>query len=101
LNVRAATQYIVISIPPMEALRSQDFKDILSIMRAASSYLDKDIFRQKLLESFLRIFHMEKSIFFLADDNLKLTDLMGKNIDEKYDRDFVNYYHRDDPFGLI
>ena len=85
----------------MELLRSQDFKDILSIMRVTSSYLDKDIFRQKLLDSFLRIFHMENSIFFLADENSKLTDFMGKNIDEKYIKDFVNYYQRDDPFRLI
>jgi DNA-binding CsgD family transcriptional regulator len=85
----------------MEPLRSQDFKDILSIMRVASSYLDKDIFRQKLLDSFLRIFHMENSIFFLADENSKLTDFMGKNIEEKYFRDFLNHYHRDDPFKLI
>jgi DNA-binding CsgD family transcriptional regulator len=85
----------------MELLRSQDLKDILSIMRVTSSYLDKDIFRQKLLDSFLKIFHIENSIFFLADENSKLTDLMGKNIDQKYIRDFVNYYHRDDPFRLI
>jgi DNA-binding CsgD family transcriptional regulator len=84
----------------MELLRSQDFKDILHVTTIISSSLDKDIFRQKLLDSFLRIFHMENSIFFLADDNLKLTDLMGKNIDEKYTRDFVDYYHRDDPFRL-
>ena len=85
----------------MELLRSQDFKDILSIMKVIGSYLDKDIFRQKLLDSFLRIFHMENSIFFLADENSRLTDLMGRNIDEKYTRDFVNYYHQDDPFRLI
>lgn len=85
----------------MELLRSQDFKDILSIMRITNSCLDKDIFRQKLLDSFLKIFHMENSIFFLVDENSKLTDLMGKNIDEKYTRDFVNYCHRDDPFRLI
>ena len=85
----------------MEQLRSQDFKDISSITRVASSYLDKDIFRQKLLDSFLRIFRMENSIFFLADENSKLTDFMGKNIDEKYTRDLVNSYHRDDPFRLI
>jgi hypothetical protein len=85
----------------MELLKSQDVKDILHIMRIISSSLDKDIFRQKLLDSFLRIFHMENSIFFLADENLRLTDLMGKNIDEKYTRDFVDYYHRDDPFRLI
>ncbi len=85
----------------MQLFRSRDFKDILSIMRVTSSCLDKDIFRQELLNSFLRIFHMENSIFFLADENSKLTDLMGKNIDEKYTRDFANYYHRDDPFRLI
>ena len=85
----------------MELLRSQDFKDILHIMTVISSSLDKDDFRQKLLDSFLRIFHMENSIFFLADQNSSLTDFMGKNIDEKYTKDFVNYYHRDDPFRLI
>jgi DNA-binding CsgD family transcriptional regulator len=85
----------------MEPLKSQDFKDILNIMTIIGSCLDKDIFRQKLLDSLLKIFHMENSIFFLADQNSKLTDFMGKNIDEKYIRDFVNYYHRDDPFKLI
>jgi DNA-binding CsgD family transcriptional regulator len=85
----------------MELLRSQDFKDILHIMTMISSSLDKDDFRQKLLDSFLRIFHMENCVFFLADENSKLSDLMGKNIDEKYIRDFLNYYHRDDPFRLI
>jgi len=85
----------------MELLRSQDFKDILHVMTIISSSLDKDDFREKLLDSFLRIFHMENSIFFLADQNSNLTDLMGKNIDEKYTRDFVDYYHRDHPFRLI
>jgi DNA-binding CsgD family transcriptional regulator len=85
----------------MELLRSQDFKDILHIMTIISSSLDKDDFRQKLLDSFLKVFHMENSIFFLADENSKLTDLMAKNIDQKYTRDFVDYYHRDDPFRLI
>lgn len=85
----------------MEPLRSQDLKEILKIMTIISSCLDKNILRQKLLDSLLRIFHMENSIFFLADENSKLTDFMGKNIEEKYIRDFVNYYHRDDPFKLI
>ena len=84
----------------MELLRSQDFKDILHIMTMISSTLDKDDFRQKLLDCFLRIFHMENSVFFLADEDSKLSDLMGRNIDEKYIRDFLNYYHRDDPFRL-
>lgn len=85
----------------MELLRSQDFKDILHIMTIISSSLDKDTFREKLLDSFLRIFHMENSIFFLADESLKLTDLMGINIDRKYTQAFIDYYHRDDPFRLI
>ena len=85
----------------MELLRSQDFKDVLDIMTMISSSLDKDDFRQRLLDSFLRIFHMENAIFFLSDENSKLSDLVWKNIDEKYIRDFLNYYHRDDPFRLI
>jgi len=85
----------------MEPLRSQDFKNILNIMTIISSCLDKDIFRQKLLDSLLKIFHMDNSIFFLADENSKLTDFMGKNIEDKYLRDFVNYYHKRDPFKLI
>jgi DNA-binding CsgD family transcriptional regulator len=70
-------------------------------MTMISSSLDRDDFRQKLLDCFLRIFHMENSVFFLPDENSKLTDLVGKNIDEKYIRDFLNYYHRNDPFRLI
>jgi len=70
-------------------------------MKIISSSLDKDLFRQKLLDSFLKIFHMENSIFFLADGNSKLTDFMGINTEDRYLRDFINYYHRYDPFDLI
>jgi len=85
----------------MEALRSQDFKNILDIITMIGSCLDKDIFRQKLFDSLLKIFHMESSIFFLADENSKLTDFMGENVDNKYVREYVNYYHKNDPFRLF
>ena len=52
----------------MEPLRSQDFKHILSIMRATNFYPDRDIFGQEVLDPSLKIFHMENSIFFLADE---------------------------------
>jgi hypothetical protein len=52
----------------MEPLRSQDFKDIFSIMRATDSSLDRDIFHPKVLDSFSKISRMENSIFPLADD---------------------------------
>jgi len=70
-------------------------------MAIINSSLDKDVFRQRLLNSLLKFFHMENSIFFLADENSKLNDFMGINIEEKYTRDFLNYYHRYDPFHLI
>ena len=85
----------------MELLRSQDHKDILSIMRVTSSYLDKDIFRQRVLDILSKIFHMENSIFFLADGNSKLINFWGKNVEEKYFREFRDYYYQFDPFKLI
>jgi DNA-binding CsgD family transcriptional regulator len=85
----------------MELLRSQDLKDILSIMRVTSSYLDKDIFRQRVLDILSKIFHMENSIFFLADGNSKLINFWGKNVEEKYFREFRDYYYQFDPFKLI
>ncbi len=85
----------------MEALRSQDLKNILNIVTMINTCLDKDIFRDKVLESFLKVFHMENSIFFLSDENSRLTDFVGKNIEEKRLRDFKNYYYKHDPFKLI
>ena len=85
----------------MEPLRSQDYNNILNIMTIISSYLDKDLFRQRLLDSLIKVFHMENSIFFLANENSKLTDFKGINIEERYIRDFLNYYHRYDHFNLI
>ncbi len=85
----------------MEILPSRDLNHILKIMTIITSSLDKDIFRQTLLEYLLKMFHMENSIFFLADENSKLSDMMGINIEEKYHRNFLSYYYRYDPFHLI
>lgn len=85
----------------MEALVSQDLKSILNIMTIMNTCQDKHVFRHRVLDSLLKIFHMENSIFFLADENSKLTDFLGKNIEEKYFREFRNYYHQFDPFKLI
>ena len=75
----------------MESFTSKDFKNIFNTVKITSSCLDKDIFRQKSLDLLLKIFHMENSIFFLADENSKLTDLMGKNVEDKNLRDFITY----------
>lgn len=85
----------------MEALISQDFKNILNIMTIMSTCLDKDIFRQRVLDVLSKIFHMENSIFFLAEENSKSTNFFGKNIEEKYFREFRDYFHQFDPFKLI
>lgn len=85
----------------MEILQSRDLNHLLNVMTIINSSLDKDIFRQTLLEYLLKMFHMENSIFFLTDENSKLTDMMGINIEEKYHRDFLSYYYQFDPFHLI
>jgi len=85
----------------MEALRSQDFKNILNVMTMMGTCLDKDVFRQRVLDILSKIFHMENSIFFLADENSKLINFMGKNVEEKYFREFRDYYYQFDPFKLI
>jgi len=85
----------------MEALRSQDFKNIINVMTMIGTCLDKDILRQSVLDMLSKIFHMENSIFFLADENSKLINFMGKNVEEKYFREFRDYYYQFDPFKLI
>lgn len=85
----------------METLGSQDFKNILNIITIIDTYLGKDVFYQKLLDSLSKIFHMEKSVFFLPDENSKPTNLMGENIEEKYLREFKKYYYIYDPFKLV
>jgi DNA-binding CsgD family transcriptional regulator len=44
---------------------------------------------------------MENSIFFLLDENSKLTNFFGKNIEERYLREFRDYYYQYDPFKLV
>ena len=90
-----------ISLSSMEPLQSQDFNQILSILTIINSSLDKDVYHQRLLDSLLKSFRMENSISPLADEKSKLTDFQGINIEEKYIKDFLNYYHLYDSFNLI
>jgi DNA-binding CsgD family transcriptional regulator len=85
----------------MKALSSQELKSILNFIKMTNACRDEDILRDKVLDSLLNILRIENSIFFLADENSKLTNFFGKNIEEKYFREFRDYYHQFDPFKLI
>lgn len=88
-------------IETRETFTPREVKNLLDIIAMMNDYLRENTFYHKILDSLLEIFHIEKTVIFLPDENLKLTHLMGKNIEEKYLDDFKKYYHRFDPFKLI
>lgn len=85
----------------MENLDFGRLKNILEIIKIANFTLDQNILRRKILDALSKILHIDSSIFILPDENSKFTDFMVRNIDEKYVREYKQYYYRYDPFKLI
>lgn len=78
-------------IKTMDTFTPQEVKNLLNIITTINNYPRENTFYHKIMGSLLEIFHIEKTVIFLPDENLKLTHLMGKNIEEKYLDDFKNY----------
>jgi len=85
----------------MEDLDSQIFKEIYEILHMANFTLDRNLLRCKILEALFNTIYIESSVFFLPDEKSKSTGGIETNLDEKYVRQYKEYFHLYDPIQLI
>jgi DNA-binding CsgD family transcriptional regulator len=85
----------------MEDLDTKTFKEIYEIINMANFTLDRNVLRKKIMEFLFKKIYIESSVFFLPDKKAKSTGGIEINIDEKYVRQYKEYYHLYDPIQLI
>jgi DNA-binding CsgD family transcriptional regulator len=85
----------------MEDLDTKTFKEIYEIIHMANFTLDRNVLRKKIIELLFNRIYIENSVFFLPDEKSKSTGGIEINIDEKYVRQYKEYYHLYDPIQLI
>ena len=85
----------------MEVLDSKLFKEIYEIIHIANFTLDRNLLRYRILEFLFNSIYVESSVFFLPNKKSKSTGGIEVNIDEKYVKQYKEYYHRYDPIQLI
>ena len=85
----------------MEDLDTKTFKEIDEIIYMANFTLDRNVLRKKIIEVLFNRIYIENSVFFLPDEKPKSTGGIEINIDEKYVRQYKEYYHLYDPIQLI
>jgi DNA-binding CsgD family transcriptional regulator len=85
----------------MENLDSRIFKEIYEVIHIANSTLDRNLLRCRILEALFRRTYIESAVFFIPDERSKSTGGIEINIDEKYVRQYKEYFHRYDPIQLI
>jgi len=85
----------------MQNLDSRIFKEIYEVIHIANSTLDRNLLRCRILEALFRRIYIESAVFFIPDERSKSTGGIEINIDEKYVRQYKEYFHRYDPIQLI
>ncbi len=85
----------------MEELHSQQLKQALKIIEIASSSTDVNLLTSRVLDVLCESLCVDGGLFILPDTSSKFTDFRGRNIDERYLKQFKEYYHQYDPFNLI
>jgi DNA-binding CsgD family transcriptional regulator len=67
----------------------------------ANSTLDQNLLGCQILEALFKSLYIGNSVFFIIDENSKITDAILKNLDEKDLKAYKDYFYRLDPFQLI
>lgn len=75
--------------------------NVLEVIRAASESLDRHRVRRQALEAMFHTIPAEGAIFFLPDGNARFSDIMLKNLEERYNASYQSYFHLFDPLRLI
>lgn len=61
---------------------------------------DECVIGSKIMDLYENEFHGEGSIFFVADGNTGFKELVMHNMEDRYNRDYIRYYHKFDPLKL-
>jgi DNA-binding CsgD family transcriptional regulator len=85
----------------MEGLHCQQVRQALRIIKAASSAADVSVLTGRVLDVLCESLCTDRGLFILPDEAGKFTDFRARNVEEKYHRQFKDYYHQYDPFNLI
>jgi DNA-binding CsgD family transcriptional regulator len=85
----------------MEDLASHTFEEIYEIIHIASCTHDRNLLRCRILDALFSSLYVESSVFFLPTSETQSTGSIEQNIDEKYVRQYKDYYHQYDPVQLI
>jgi DNA-binding CsgD family transcriptional regulator len=76
-------------------------ENVLEVIRTANESLDKNLVRQKTLNTFFKAISAEGAIFFLPEDGGgQLTSIIIKNLESTYCDYFKTYYYQFDPLQL-
>jgi hypothetical protein len=79
----------------------QVFKEIHEIFHLANIKPDTNFIRCKILDFLFSRVHAESSVFFLPNQKGKSKGGIEVNLDEKYVKQYKEYYYRYDPIQLI
>jgi DNA-binding CsgD family transcriptional regulator len=85
----------------MTDLSSQMLRKIYEVIHMANFTLDRNLLRSKIIEVLFNSIYIESSVFFLPSEKSKSTGGIEINIDDKYVRQYKDYFHRYDPIQLI
>jgi DNA-binding CsgD family transcriptional regulator len=85
----------------MEGLHYQQLKQALKIIKTASSAEDVNLLTSRVLDALCEGIRVDRGLFILPDAASKFTDFRARNVEEKYQKQFKEYYHQYDPFNLI
>ena len=85
----------------MEDLNPLISKEIYEVIHMANFTLDRNLLRNKIIDVLFNTIYVENSVFFIPDEKLKSTGGIEINIDEKYVRQYKEYFHLYDPIQLI
>ena len=85
----------------MEDLNPLISKEIYEVIHMANFTLDRNLLRNKIIDVLFNTIYVENSVFFIPDEKSKSTGGIEINIDEKYVRQYKEYFCLYDPIQLI
>jgi hypothetical protein len=75
------------------------FETINIILNDTSSA--NDTIMRDIMDLYIKKFHGERSIVFVPMGNLRFKELIKYNMDEQFNKDYNEYYHKFDPLHLL
>lgn len=85
----------------MDTLPYPILTNVLEVISASSEYSDCGLVEQKALDMLFRAISAEGAILILPDRTTSSTQVLIKNLDKKFHRYYLSYFHQFDPLQLL